>query len=375
MLSKEKNFILFTNVNGRTYRYDFERDIWYSFSGNIIKNAPQGFALELARHRPVNDRKINTILDYLSTKYRSCYSRPSIKELFLRINLPRVDRIINIVNSAELSLTYSQIDNICRYEAHYKLVIDNTRMFLKVLKENPDESISTIMNRINFICLKDMFMLDEQTMALVPKDFVESIKNYLVSNYNYSQNIMEAIKKDKSLFNKIVLWHYKELQHHHRISQNAWLMINDALHYSELLERKLERNNFLKQLIELSRDYTLVKDEMSSKAIRQNLPKNLVFNDDDFTVVLPTSVEDFQKEGENQHNCVASYVDSVAENRTWVVFIRKNNDINKSHITCEINPRTKQISQFLLPYNRTPYADTPEGNFKRKYQAYLYSLN
>ena len=375
MLSKEKNFILFTNENERTYRYDFEKEIWYSFSGNIIKNAPQGFAFELTRNRPANRDKINTMLEYLSVRYCSSWSKPSIRELLSRANLSIVDRVINIANSAGLSLTYNQISNICCHETYYKLMIDNPKTFLKVLKEHPNASINIIVNHINFMHLKDMLVLDEQTETLVPKDFIESIKNYLVSNYNYSQSIVDAIRKDKSLFNKIVLWHYKELQHYSRINQYAWLMISDVLRYSELLGRKLERNNFLKQLIELSRDYTLAKDELSSKAIRKNLPKNLVFSDNGFTIVLPTCVEDLQKEGENQHNCVATYVDSVVENRTWVVFVRKNSDIDKSYITCEINPKTKQIYQFLLPYNRTPYSDTPEIDFKRKYQAYLNSLS
>jgi len=375
MLSKEKNFILFTNEYGRTYRYDFEKGIWYSFSGSVIKNAPQGFALGLSRHRPSNDKKVETIIDYLSKKYRSSWSRPSIRELFSQANLATADRIINIVNSAGLSLTYGQINEICLREMYRKPIFDNTKIFLKVLKENPNEPMHILISHINLMSLKNIFMIDEQTKALVPKDFIEHIKNYLASNYGYLQNIIESMKKDKSLFNKIVLWHYKELQHHSRINQHSWALISDALRYSELLERKLERNNFFKQLIELSRDYALVKDEMSSKAIRQNIPKNLVFSDDDFTIVLPTSVEDFQKEGENQHNCVASYVDSVVENRAWVVFVRKKSDIDKSYITCEINPKTKHIYQFLLPYNRNPYGDTPEIDFKRKYQAYLNSLS
>jgi hypothetical protein len=40
MLSKEKNFILFTNEYGKTYRYDFERHIWYSFTGNVLRYCP-----------------------------------------------------------------------------------------------------------------------------------------------------------------------------------------------------------------------------------------------------------------------------------------------------------------------------------------------
>jgi hypothetical protein len=220
---------------------------------------------------------------------------------------------------------------------------------------------------------QDLFSIDEQTKILVPEEFIKETKTTIINNSNYD-NILSEIKKDKSLFNKIVLWQYRELQHYTIYNRYSWTMIKDAIRYSEILERKLERNNFVKQLAELSRDFTLKKDELSAKAIQLNTPKELAYKDEDFTVILPTCPNDFIVEGQRQQNCVGGYVDAVTQNETWVVFIRKTNDVNTNYITCEINPHTKAIRQFLLSRNRRPSYGSIEEQIRTKYQEYLNSL-
>lgn len=54
-------------------------------------------------------------------------------------------------------------------------------------------------------------------------------------------------------------------------------------------------------------------------------------------VIVPEHVSDLISEGEKQHNCVGSYMESVAKGRTDVVFIRKDKAPEKSYITMEIH--------------------------------------
>lgn len=61
----------------------------------------------------------------------------------------------------------------------------------------------------------------------------------------------------------------------------------------------------------------------------------LIPDDDTFTIVLPKNTTDFVREGERQHNCVASYVRSVVKNECYVFFVRKKEDIDKNYITAE----------------------------------------
>lgn len=374
MLSKEKNFIVFTNENGRTYRYNFERGVWYSFTGNEIKNCPSNFVTELCKYgRQTTSKKCNDMISYLGVRYLEYWSRPSISRFFNDINFIHLDKILNIVKSAGAYLTFNQVRQILENHLYQDMVFNHSKDFLNLLKANQEVSIKTIFNLFAIEHNADLFSVDEQTKILVPKEFIEATKITIIEDRFYN-DIYSAIKEDKSLFNKIVLWKYKELQHYLVYNRNAWTMIRDAIKYSKILERKLERNNFVKQLVELSRDFALKKDELSIKAIQTNIPKELAYKDENFTIILPTCPNDFVEEGRCQQNCVGSYVDSVVENETWVVFIRKTNDINKSYITCEINPHSKTIRQFLLPRNCRPKYNSIEELFRMKYQDYLYTL-
>lgn len=79
---------------------------------------------------------------------------------------------------------------------------------------------------------------------------------------------------------------------------------------------------------------------------KQILPMlNSLFNveDKEFTVVIPNSKNDLDNEGKAQHHCVASYSDKVLAGTTYILFIRKKNDINTPYYTCEINPELKLV--------------------------------
>jgi hypothetical protein len=317
---------------------------------------------------------VRDIIGYVGIRYVNCWSTPSINRLFSEINFTDLDKLLNIVKSAGAYLSFNQISNILSNSSYRNMVFNHSKAFLNLLKENQEVPINEIFKLFTVGQYQDLFSIDEQTKILVPEEFVKEIKTVIVENSNYD-NIFSEIKKDKSLFNKIVLWKYKELQHYSIYHRYSWTMIRDAITYSKILERKLERNNFVKQLAELSRDFTLKKDEISAKAIQVNTPKELAYKDEDFTVILPTCPNDFIVEGQRQQNCVGGYVDSVVQNETWVVFIRKTNDVNTNYITCEINPHTKAIRQFLLSRNRRPSYGSIEEQIRTKYQNYLNSLN
>lgn len=54
-----------------------------------------------------------------------------------------------------------------------------------------------------------------------------------------------------------------------------------------------------------------------------------------FLVYVPDSAEDILTEGRNQHNCVGSYVDRIAQKKTLVFFIRKLDCPDASFVTME----------------------------------------
>jgi len=59
---------------------------------------------------------------------------------------------------------------------------------------------------------------------------------------------------------------------------------------------------------------------------------------DNFIIVVPSTMDDFTKEGQMQNNCVGSYYhDSIARGENLIYFIRKKETPNRSYITNRFN--------------------------------------
>ena len=79
--------------------------------------------------------------------------------------------------------------------------------------------------------------------------------------------------------------------------------------------------------------------------------KNKIFipDNEDYQIIIPSSSKDFINEGIQQHNCVASYANRVANGECLIFFIREKSKPNKSFVTAEY--RNGRIAQILLKNN------------------------
>lgn len=130
--------------------------------------------------------------------------------------------------------------------------------------------------------------------------------------------------------------------------------------------------NVLNKYVNLKREVEAKKDSVFAN---KQLEKNLTFEDETFTVVVPITIAELVKEGEEQHNCVGDYGydKKVLEGECNIVFIRKKISPNKSYITCEIDP-DGHIIQYYLAHNCSVYDDNPAYDFKLKYMEYLQTI-
>jgi len=69
------------------------------------------------------------------------------------------------------------------------------------------------------------------------------------------------------------------------------------------------------------------------------------FEKDPFVVTAPDTSDDLFRESENMHNCVRIYVDSVAEKRKRIYFLRRKTDPMKSFGTLEVSGDGKSLCQ------------------------------
>lgn len=65
--------------------------------------------------------------------------------------------------------------------------------------------------------------------------------------------------------------------------------------------------------------------------------KKLAFTGKDCSIILPKNSADIVDEGVQMSNCVGTYVKRIAEGDTFVCFMRKNEDLDHSYVTIEVN--------------------------------------
>lgn len=74
------------------------------------------------------------------------------------------------------------------------------------------------------------------------------------------------------------------------------------------------------------------EEENKYKFIKQNY-RDLSYKDNDFTIIYPNTLSDVKLEGLILHHCVGSYVDRILDTTAYIMFIRKNEDINTPYFT------------------------------------------
>ena len=73
----------------------------------------------------------------------------------------------------------------------------------------------------------------------------------------------------------------------------------------------------------------------------------------DLMVFVPSKMEDFTDEGNQQHNCVGHfYHDSIAAGRNLIYFLRKATSPDKSYITCRYSIQNKYTVEHRLCDNK-----------------------
>lgn len=75
-------------------------------------------------------------------------------------------------------------------------------------------------------------------------------------------------------------------------------------------------------------------------------------SNEQFTVIVPDSLQDFTNEGKQQNNCVGYYYHkSIAEGRNLIYFIRKTNSPDKSYITNRFNIDCQKTTETRMKNN------------------------
>ena len=81
-------------------------------------------------------------------------------------------------------------------------------------------------------------------------------------------------------------------------------------------------------------------------------PKKLTKMEEQYTIVVPVSENDFIQEGLMQNSCVGHYTKKVNDGERIVFFVREKDTPNESFITAEYVCETGQLGQCMYSNNR-----------------------
>lgn len=93
--------------------------------------------------------------------------------------------------------------------------------------------------------------------------------------------------------------------------------------------------------------------------ILERLPQagRYYWEDDEYMIIPAGACEELMKEGRALHHCVGSsdiYMKKMAAGASWILFLRKKEDLNKAFYTVEIDMKDDQILQYYSEFDRQP---------------------
>ena len=132
--------------------------------------------------------------------------------------------------------------------------------------------------------------------------------------------------------------------------------------HDQLVQEQEERK------IELQGKKDDQKDGTLREMIKRRGWKAYEMETDDLLMRLPKRVREIRQEGQNQHHCVATYIDRMVSGETCILFIRKKEEPEESYYTVEV--KGGEVIQVRGKYNADPKEDVENfiKTFKRRIQ-------
>lgn len=319
MVEKKKHLFVVTLDNGKKTYFDFVGHNIYGVSGKVVQN----FNTEAKRIlKSKEDDNFLAMYFYERTLTWPC--RDTLK----RWPISLVETIYSLYGNRYSVKVLSGIAEFC-YKKNFKLerkIIEISYSYLPAVV-------------IPFISHAD----------------TNEMRNYIVED---AKKIAFRYEHEN--------WDYLDVEHYG--DMHVYRCVYRYIQLCNLLHHERTYKNLYQSICMMEKEKSLMDDKLCLE-YQKNAP--LFFEDENFTILIPTTADEFKKEADYQQNCVFRlYCPRVKDCSTHVVFIRKKSDIDTPYITCEVS-NCGNIIQYLTRFN-CYVTDDDALAFKVAYQEFLH---
>lgn len=267
-------------------------------------------------------------------------------------------------------LKYPHIELLIKTK--YRSIVDETiagysdsseKLFIRNFKKG--KNLKEILAAPEWIYQQDYNISEINEARIIYKKYhpsKESFESFIQLHLRNTEikvfkQILAMKYKDKPLytFDKLVSYIGRCDMYQAISPRDCILILKDYLYMSISSDTEPDINsNSLKREHDIAvRNYKLVVDEIVEKKFiaKAVTLKKYEYENNNFKVIIPETPQDLINEGKNNRNCVGSYVNSFAEGRSKIFFIRKKANSADSYVTLEMRGDT--VTQAYLSSNRT----------------------
>ena len=162
----------------------------------------------------------------------------------------------------------------------------------------------------------------------------------------------------KKLFTYFEKYREKNGTHIHVQSYNDMIKAEEYLHLDMTLDKNLFPHDFQKWHDHYTKLYNVAKNAETDRNIKKQAVKykKLEKQVEDLKLILATSSDELIVEGEKLHHCVGrmGYSKKMAEGKSLILFVRKEEDIETPYFTMEYDPTKKKILQLYGDHDIQP---------------------
>jgi len=270
---------------------------------------------------------------------------------------------------------YKHLDSIRQFRNAFCVTGSNTSEITGLKKAQWQALKGKISNFDNYLNLVELIRKHQLTDYQITKiiDLKNKKEKTDLENLN---KLLDLEYQGKKIYNFNSLINYASKEIKAQGFSSLWAFLNILYDYNKMcIEINIKPNHKTKNLRREHNIIIVQYNQMQNKLLEKEYDekfekqykklKKLEYKDNRLEVLAPKHVKDMIEEGQNNHNCVGSYVKPHAIGSSNIFFIRKIDELNNSYITVELNKNLNKLKQAYYSYNRE--LDKTDAEFINKW--------